>query len=322
MVAPVAWILQALVPKPLDLGLEDSLFSFHRKEVDPFPFYVSEQLLAPSFFDELDRDFPDAPEHVTRAAAYGGARSIVRNEPAYDELLARSAAYRRLHDYVFSQRMVDVGMKLFGEHLARDRRCVVDPSKAFFADHLEIFEKRRPNGLLKPGQADLRPAFDRRRNRIGDPNELYVVLEFFHGVGNMTGSRHSPTLYQIKKHIDYPMRVMSILLYFTDTSMATGGTFEIYEGADGRHLNETIEVKRNSAISHLSPHPEAWHAVPRFTQKDQYRRVIQIQISSKWSVCREGTPDDFHMRWKAKKFKFNPVPVLDGTGPGGAGTSR
>ena len=111
-------------------------------------------------------------------------------------------------------------------------------------------------------------------------------LRFVAGPGKITGAIDSE--YSFAKHLDWPFRAFSLLLYFTDTNDLTGGHFAVHQGPGGRHVNRTVQVKRNWAVAHLSPVHTAWHSVPPFLVRDEYRKLIQIQASSSWALCRDG----------------------------------
>jgi hypothetical protein len=220
----------------------------------------------------LERDFPAVPHAVLNGSHAKGNKSIRRTDAAYAELLAESAAWRALDQFVYSQQMIDYGMQLFGPALRDDPRCKVDPDKAVFVDRNETLNAR--------GVIPVKPFYERRSQGIGNPNELYIVMDFFHGPGNITGRRQAP--YSFNRHLDWPFRVFSILLYFTDTNEETGGNLDIY---DGTRIQSSYNISKNGGIAHLSPHPDAWHGVRTFTKKDDYRKLIQIQATSSWTVC-------------------------------------
>ena len=93
--------------------------------------------------------------------------------------------------------------------------------------------------------------------------------------------------YTFNTHLDWPFRAFSLLIYFTDTDDSTGGHLAIHHGAGGQHLNRTIKIRRNWGVAHLSPFRTAWHSVPPYVVKDDYRKIIQIQASSSWALCRD-----------------------------------
>jgi len=265
-------------------------FNFHAKHIEPYPYYESNGILDHDFYAALARDFPPVPDAVRTGRNALGNKSIRRTDSAYAHLLAHSAAWRALDRFVYSPRMIDLCMRLFGDALRSNPKCRVDPSKARFVDRNETLSTRDPRtGAYTGGGIRTGPYYHRRRLRTGDPNELYVVMDFFHGPGAdvARAQRAGRKAYTFGRHLDWPFRVASLLIYFTDTDESTGGHLQVYNGS---RVHRSIAIKQNSGISHLSPDARAWHGVPTYTGQG-YRRLVQIQLSSSWSVCRDSNAD-------------------------------
>jgi hypothetical protein len=275
--ATVGWKTASLLEEPFH-------FPENLAHVLPFPYFESHQLLDPDLYAALDRDFPPVSDAVVSGLNRRGNKSIRRIDAPYRDLMDRSPAWKLLDDYVHSQKMIDLGMKLFGKALKDNPKCKIDPDKARFIDRNETLSTRNSTmGVYAGGGIDVKPYYERREKMIGDPNELFVVMDFFHGPGNITGRQARS--YSFNRHLDWPFRVFSILLYFTDTDKVSGGNLDIY---DGEHIHHSVvPIAQNGGVAHFSPHPDAWHGVRTFTRKDEYRRLIQIQASLQWSVCRQ-----------------------------------
>mmetsp|Transcript_24033 Transcript_24033/g.61938 ORF Transcript_24033/g.61938 Transcript_24033/m.61938 type:complete len:341 (+) Transcript_24033:68-1090(+) len=296
-------------------GLPPSPFRFERGHSDPYPYYTSGALLEPSFYANLKRDFPPVPPGVLSGANKPGAKSIRREDDAYGELLARSPAWRTLHNFVHSQSMLDLGMGLFGDALTRDRRCLVDPKQVRYFDHVEHLAHRIPERGIYPGVRGPEPTayFLRRQHKVGDPNLMYTVMDFFHTPGNITtgqnqgraraSSESCSGCYVNGLHLDGAMRTFSILIYFSDSGQ-DGGDFLIARGRRVSNLTVTqrYQVHDNFGLAHLSPHPAAFHGATRFVGVDRYRQLVQIQATSAWSICRTVKVEDRNFEERFKQY--------------------
>ena len=257
----------------------------------PFPYYLFDQMLDDTFYLELERDFPPVPLAVRNRGNAKGNKSIRRTDAEYAALLSRSPAWRKLHDFVHSQQMIDLGMQLFGRDLDRNPHCLVDSKKAVFVDHIETLDTRDPaSGNYTGGGLCMTPFYRRHRERTGDPNQMYTTMDFFHGPGVMTmeDTYKGQEPYFFAPHRDGACRVFSLLLYFTSTSERMGGNFLIHEGDGGVRVNRSISIGKNSGLAHLAPLETAWHSVLPYLGKNQYRKLVQIQATSNWAVCRDG----------------------------------
>eukprot|EP01094_Clydonella_sp_ATCC50884_P002796 TRINITY_DN12144_c0_g1_i1.p1 TRINITY_DN12144_c0_g1~~TRINITY_DN12144_c0_g1_i1.p1 ORF type:complete len:200 (+),score=36.68 TRINITY_DN12144_c0_g1_i1:662-1261(+) len=196
-----------------------------------------------------------------------------------------------MHDYVNSQLFVDACMQdlpLYTAAFESDPNCLIDPSLAHYEHHVEPINARQ-------GSYEAQRAYKwRTSSPPHDPNALYSRMDFFFGPPyNDTAGEG----YKFPAHLDYPHRVLSLLLFFTDVTPETGGQLEMValrdpeESKGARHPEDKYELleafypHRGSVISHLSSHPNSWHRVQPW-RGPGYRRLVQIQLSSTVSVCR------------------------------------
>lgn len=235
----------------------------------PYPYILLEQALEPSLYDELSTHFPAPPANLL--ASKKGRKSIVRGSAAYDEVLRSSPGWQQLHDFVHSQAIVDAGMRVYGDYLRAHPGCLIDPDRLFYKDFVEDHSLVAPAALYERRQH----VMANRSPLPFDRHELFSRMDFFHGL---------PNRYEVDCHNDWPHRLFSVILYFVDLNEATGGAFRVMDSS--RKTVAEFYPRSNTGVSHLSALPEALHGVERF-RGPGLRRMIQIQVSSHFSVCRD-----------------------------------
>ncbi|CAF1006952.1 unnamed protein product [Adineta steineri] len=287
------------------LAMSISLFQFQNKAVNtllqhsiihfptdmvyhehPYPFAIERNFLEQNLFSELARDFPAVPESVVKKNNSRGNKSIFFNTTEYDLILRTSEAWRRLHYFVHSQAMIDYGMKFYGRPLQDHPECMLHVDKATYKEFIEnhfmvkesvLFDRRHQVQLGRSIEID---------GKHYDRNTLFSRMDFFHGPSER---------YHLGPHLDWPHRVFTVLIYFTDTNSTTGGALRILErNGDGNfRVIETVYPKVNTAVSFLSALPSAWHEAEIF-RGPGFRKLIQIQVSAHYSVCRSASSSIRH----------------------------
>ncbi|KAI9026107.1 hypothetical protein DFJ74DRAFT_663219 [Hyaloraphidium curvatum] len=257
----------------------------HELDADPFPHIFMDRIFDPDFYSQLAAGFPDIPAAVAADGQNIGQKSIIFGSPGYLKVIDSSPAWKRLHDWVASQAAVDWGFRAYAPHLEAWRgeaNCTV-PDKPRYQSYLED-PKKTPRKLdflygVRSGRIDPPPHHD--------PARLYSRMDFFHGKAGV---------YWLPAHLDWPHRLFSILIYFSDTSPASGGAFralvptgQLPNGSKTFRPARTYHPRSNQAISHLSALPTAWHGADLFAGDGGAgeRRLVQVQVSMHQSVCRE-----------------------------------
>lgn len=235
--------------------------------ITPFPYAVVEDALDAGYFAQLEKDFPPFPtSEPAQKSGYIGQKSIQYNSPEYLHLLKRSSAWKALHDFVSSQAVVDLGMRVYGDLIKSDPNCLLDPENLVYEPYHEDVERVRK---------DIDAIIKQRKSPV---NKVFSRMDFFHGL---------PEKYALHPHLDWPHRIFSMLIYFSTTNSSTGGEYIAYQQQpDGKFIvQEIYPTKPNLLLSHMSCSPKSWHGVSPFNGPGM-RKLIQIQISAHHSVCR------------------------------------
>ena len=249
---------------------------------DPFPHIIKDGIVDPELYNRMLQDFP--PDAVFDANTTVGARAgrdLYRGDPAYDDLIASSEAWREFYDYVVSPSFVDQFMQLFGRYL-RDLGCAVDPDKARFTNWVE------PREILKDRSRWVRRAraLTSRFVPMHNPDDLFVRLDIGQG----------PIGYGKPVHCDRPNRLCSLLVYFCDADdiEMEGGELRIHKHRSAkdpkayeRHPREsdtevvaTLRAQHNRGVFFVCSN-NSYHSATPVTAQRHYRNFLYISIASR-----------------------------------------
>lgn len=248
----------------------------------PFPHIIKEQFLEPALYGRLRKDFPSKEVFDMNSTVGGRAgRDLYRGDPAYDELLIRSSAWREFHDFINSPAYIAITLELFGAHLMKFE-CDVDPAKARFVDYVEerevLADKSRIGRMAEGVMQKLQGA----KNK----DDLFVRLD----LGQAAVGYGKPI------HCDRPNRLTSMLVYLCDADEIAlrGGELIIHEHKEKkpyrayeRHPKEedTREVlrlrpKHNLGVFFVCSN-NSYHSATAVTAQKGYRDFLYISISSR-----------------------------------------
>jgi 2OG-Fe(II) oxygenase superfamily len=232
-----------------DAGQEASVQKFVVLPVveKPFPHVVADHYLEPDLYNELVAAFPDCPSN-SGPTGY----SYFWGDPEYDELLARSGAWRALFERVHSQQFVDYALAQF--RAVFTEQCLFDLSHARYVPYRES-------------------RFDKERGKLARvehaPDELWVRLDILQG---RMGYDRAP-------HLDHRRRAATMLIYFCDSEEngMVGGDLVLHgrTGAEKR-----IVRPRHNRMAMFPCHNGSLHSVPAVTAQRRPRNFVQITVSS------------------------------------------
>jgi hypothetical protein len=272
--------VETLRPKapsiPLRVAASDVL-------AEPFPHVVKDEILDRGLFDRLRAEFPpDAAFDGNMRLGGRAGRDLYPGDPAYDELLKRSPAWREFHDFIVSPDFVALTMRLFGPYL-RTFECAVDPERARFVDFVESRET-----LAEKGRTIVE-VMQRTRHRLFRPaatDDLFVRLDLAQGAKG----------YAKRVHCDRPNRLVSLLVYFCDADEIglEGGELVLYEHVRKkpyrryeRHpqVEDTREIgrvrpKQNRGVFFLCTN-NSYHGATEVVKQRRFRDFVYISAASR-----------------------------------------
>jgi hypothetical protein len=211
---------------------------------EPFPHVLKQGILPEDLFKKLKADFPDGGVFKDQAGAHGnvGSRTgsgydVYRGDPAFDELVRGSEAWREFSGFLNSEAFADTFRDIFKDHLdhlglrADIRASHVDPS---YVEPREVLSETATMGdrVAQAVNVVLDPF------RKPGPVQLFTRLDIHR---SMAG-------YAKKAHCDRPNRLCSLIVYFTDADETglDGGDLLIF-----KH-NKQKPIERYER----HPHPE------------------------------------------------------------------
>ena len=239
--------------------------------VEPYPHVVCETFVEPERYWQLCRTFPLCPpgKSPTGFSLYWG-------EAGYDRLLDEQPAWRALHDTFHSQTFIDWGAKQFAEVWTREG-CTIDPEAARYVSYREDRIDKERSSL---------------RRVAHEPRELWVRMDIHQGrVG-----------YSRQPHLDYPRRLVSMLIYFCDhdESRMVGGELFLH-GATLQRREPTRIAPRHNLMVAFPCSNNSLHSVAKLTSATVPRNYVHVFISGSETLWpRDPAPP----RWRQALASF------------------
>ena len=244
----------------------------------PFPHLTSTEMLPPSIFEQLKADYPTDEELDATVGTNGRAgRDVYRGEPAFEKLLARSAAWRDFFAYANSPEYVDLVLRCFGQYL-EEYGCSVDPKKAHWTDHVEPREELGPKSRAARALSRLSSA-----SKL-DPNDLFVRFD----PAQARAGYHKPV------HCDISNRLTTMLIYFSDARPADGGVLRIHEHLEQKDLaryERHPKEEQTKVVAELVPRENSgalllccnnsYHSATPVMGDDTRRNYLYMSVSSR-----------------------------------------
>jgi hypothetical protein len=258
----------------------------------PFPHVVKDGIFAPEVFRALKADFPDTSVFQGQSSSHGGAGSrtgsgfdIYRGDGAFDNLTAKSKAWREFADYINSEAFADAFRTVFADHLddiglrVDIRDSHVNPA------YCEPREVMTETATLGDRVATV-------VNKVTDPFrgvhpvELFTRLDIHKSMGG----------YLKTAHCDRPNRLCSLIIYFTDAEAVglQGGDLLIFEHKQPkpvakyeRHpkpseVNQVAQLRPRENLGVIFPcQNNSYHGVTPVIGNSVARDFLYINISGR-----------------------------------------
>jgi hypothetical protein len=262
----------------------------------PFPHVVKRGILPQRLFDQLRADFPSAEHFQDQYASTGSEGSrvragkgfdIYRGDAAYDELIARSAAWASFDSYINSSAFVQTFSEVFGPDLDALSCAINVQPAAYDRSEVEGRETLVPRSSLHERIRAFLSAFRPRRRSTP---RLFTRLDI----------ERSTKGYSKPPHCDHENRLCSLILYFTDMEAEgiEGGELNIYRhrrkknpSAHERHpKRDDVEVvatlKPEANLGVFFPcSNNSYHGVNAITTPGKKRDFLYINISAVAASC-------------------------------------
>ena len=236
--------------EPKAIAIDPSLI-----DARPFWHIVQDDWLDADLYAAAAGAFPTCPP-----ASGPTGYTMFWGDPAYDELIERHAAWRRLFKHFHSQAFVDQMIGLLRPVI--ERECRFDLSNARYVPFLETRDEKQRLWLRHPDRAadDIWVRFDIMQGRVG---------------------------YGRSAHLDHRRRLASLLLYMSDgdENEMAGGDLVLHGESAGR----VVRARHNRMV--LFPcHRASRHSVTPIVSQSAPRNFVQVTLSSCQDLWKPGPP--------------------------------
>lgn len=214
--------------------------------------------------DGLVSDFPTEDQFGAKLRMHG---DMTAGDPGYERLKSGSAAYKAVHDWVYSPAFIETFLEMFDEQIeirVKSGDLMLDPRKLRI--HPYPYEYRRMIGKWNV-QEDDPFLFPRLDLGIGKLN--YGLENGGSGV-----------------HVDNLTRLVSILLYIDDNPTMVGGEHRLYRLEDKRPvIGKVYPAKGNLMVASLQSN-SALHDVNPVTAIEGFRKAMYMAVSCSTEIWR------------------------------------
>jgi hypothetical protein len=224
-------------------------------DTDPYPHAVIENALRD--YARLESDFPTAEQFGPHIRSHG---DLTHTDDGYSRLIEASAAYRNLHEWVYSADFILSFLELFRNEIEAHVR-----TGALLLNPLELEVRSAPyegRTMLTRGRAPANATFLFPRLDLGIGRL---------GYGKVNGGKGV--------HVDNLTRLVSILVYIDDNPSMRGGEHRLYALKDYQPLlRKTYRPQRNLLIASLQSN-RALHDVNPVTAINGVRKALYMAVS-------------------------------------------
>jgi hypothetical protein len=248
--------------------------SGNRFGLEPFPHLLNPEFIAPRYYSELCRSFPDCPPSTgpTGFSLYWG-------DAGYARLLETQPAWQLLFNTFHSQEFIDWGRDQFAS-VWDDAACRLDLAEARYVPYREHrIDKERA----------------RLRRVEYQPEELWVRMDIHQG---QLG-------YDRGVHVDHARRLISLLIYMCDhtENQLDGGELLLHDGA--RSPGSKRITPRHNLMVAFPCTARSYHSVSKIRSLKAPRNYLQVHISSSVDIWpREAMPVTWRRRFGDLKRRF------------------
>lgn len=224
-------------------------------DTDPYAHVVIADALRD--YASLERDFPSAEQFGPHIRSHG---DLTHGDEGYSRLIETSAAYRNLHEWVYSPDFLHAFLELFRNEIdaqVRTGALLLNPlalqvRPAPYEGRIMLTRGRAPSS-----ETFLFPRLDLGIGRLG--------------YGKVNGGKGV--------HVDNLTRLISILVYIDDNPSMRGGEHRLFALNNYEPLlRKTYRPQRNLLIASLQSN-RALHDVNPVTAIDGVRKAFYMAVS-------------------------------------------
>jgi hypothetical protein len=245
--------------------------------VKPFPHVVDPQFIAPEYYPELCRSFPDCPPSTgpTGFSLYWG-------DAGYTRLLNEQPGWRALFNTFHSQQFIAWGKQQFAA-VWDEAGCKIDLSEARYVPYREDHIDKERATLRKVEH---------------QPHELWVRMDIHQGQMG----------YDRGIHVDHARRLVSMLIYMHDPTenQIVGGELFLHQGAKSQWDRSTRITPRHNLMVAFPCTADSYHSVSPIKSMAAPRNYVQVHISSSVDIWpRKATPGNWRRRLGSAMRRLN-----------------
>jgi len=257
------------------------------KNTDPFPYLIIRDFFDKNFFNEIEKEFPNKEKFIQQKNNVGRMHyDTTFGHNLYQETMNKSNAYKKLHNYIYSDNFIKTFLELFDNEINNEIKnnfLNVDVRNLKINQNpFEVGEIFNKKNLKKKEDLFLYPRLD-----IGMGEK---------GYGIKTGGKGI--------HIDNPQRLISILFYAGGYSNIEGGEHRLWKVNDEKvQIAKEIKPNANLLIASLQNNI-SYHDVNPITEITGTRNAFYIAISCNNPIWKNIKVNDFNLKYNRNRCKL------------------
>lgn len=254
----------------------------------PFPYIKIKNFFDKNFFKELEDGFPSLDQFKNSKSSFKRMHyDITYGDFLYNQLITNNKAYRKFHDYIYSNQFIDLCINFFLKDINHEiKKNFLDQNVLNYRKITYYADLENSNAVLhKNSKAFLYPRFD-----IGTGLKGYGISTGGGGV-----------------HVDNQQRLISGLFYVGGYQKILGGEHRIWKKTKDKkkiEIHEVIEPEKNLMILALQNNI-AFHDVNPVNSIDGTRNAFYLAVSSSKSVWAKVKNSSFNRKYNKNRVKNN-----------------
>lgn len=251
----------------------------------PYPHVAADQVLTD--YDAIVADFPDESRFGAQIRMHG---DLTWPDAQYIRLIDETPAYRRLHDWVYSEAFIKEFLRLFDHEIDR------------YVASGDL--------LMDPRTLPIHPApYEKREELIGYSNvttDAFMFPRLDIGIGKLDYGVHNGGG---GIHVDNLTRLVSILVYVDDNPSMVGGEHRLYRIENYTPSIEKVYPARGNLMVASLQSNRALHDVNPITAITGVRKAMYMAVSCSAEIWR---PDPDVRLQKLTKSRYRAPAAVRG----------
>lgn len=254
----------------------------------PFPYIIFENFFEKDYFDKIIQDFPGIKTFEKEKNIVGRMHHDITNgDRVYDDLVKKSDAYKKMHEFVYSKSFINFFLGIFKDQILENFK-----NKSLLHNPFDFETIEKPHEGIK--------VID--KNSLSNTQKKNIYSRIDIGVGKKN--------YGLKTggggiHVDNPQRLISLLFYCGGYSNMKGGEHRIWKEDNGKMILEKIIVpKPNMMIASLQTN-KSYHDVNPITEIEGTRNAFYLAISSSVKIWKDLEYSEFNLKYNKNRCRKN-----------------